>query len=77
VGCNTHVHGSNAKNLSVELSLSQTSNNAMFFLSLVLENKIGEQEVRTGSAWKCGRKVAQIMYTHVNKCKNDKIKLKK
>jgi hypothetical protein len=49
----------------------------MFFLSLVLENKIGEQEVRTGSAWKCGRKVAQIMYTHVNKCKNDKIKLKK
>jgi hypothetical protein len=29
---NTYVHGSNARNLSVELSLSQTSKNAMFFL---------------------------------------------
>jgi hypothetical protein len=32
VGCNTHVHGSNARNLSVQLSLSQTSKNTMFFL---------------------------------------------
>jgi hypothetical protein len=34
---------------------------------------------RTGSAsrWSGGggRKVAQIMYTHVSKCKNDKIKI--
>jgi hypothetical protein len=36
VGCNTHVHGSSARNLCVKLSLSQTSKNAMFFsLSLM------------------------------------------
>jgi hypothetical protein len=36
VGCNTQVHGSNARNLSVELSLSQASKNAMpFLLSLM------------------------------------------
>jgi hypothetical protein len=32
VGCNTHVHGSNVRNLSVELSLFQTSKNVMSFL---------------------------------------------
>jgi hypothetical protein len=31
-GCNTHVHGNNTRNLPVELSLSLTSENAMFFL---------------------------------------------
>jgi hypothetical protein len=42
---------------------------------------IPEQEGRTGSAQKLGggrqRKVAQTMYTHESKCKNDKIKRKK
>jgi hypothetical protein len=34
--------------------------------------KIGEKEGRTGSAKRQGkRKVVQIMYIHVNKCKND------
>jgi hypothetical protein len=47
----------------------------MFFLNILcfLFNKIGEQESGTGSAWKLG---GQIIYTHVSKCKNDKIKLK-
>jgi hypothetical protein len=36
-------------------------------------NKIGEQEGKTGSAWKGRRKVAQTMYTHMSNCKNDKI----
>jgi hypothetical protein len=42
-------------------------------------NKIGE-EGGTGSAWKLWgsmREVAQTMYTHVSKCKNDKIKERK
>jgi hypothetical protein len=29
MGCNTHVHGSNDRNLPLQLSLSQTSKNAM------------------------------------------------
>jgi hypothetical protein len=36
--------------------------------------KTREQEGGTGSAWKLGVGVAQIMYTHVSKCKNNKIK---
>jgi hypothetical protein len=49
-----------------------------FSLSLCfLFNKIGEQEGGTGSVWQQvwgggGHK----MYTHVSKCKNDKIKMK-
>jgi hypothetical protein len=40
VGFNTHVHRSNVKNLSVYLSLPQTSKNAMsFFLSLMLKTR--------------------------------------
>jgi hypothetical protein len=40
-----------------------------------LFNKIREKEGGTGSAWKWGvGGVAQRMYTHVSKCKNDKIK---
>jgi hypothetical protein len=42
-GCNTQVHGSNAKNVSVQLSLSQTSKNAMsFFLVLVFSSTKSE-----------------------------------
>jgi hypothetical protein len=47
-----------------------------YYLLRFLFNKIGEQEGRTGSAQKqgmWGRGVAQTMYTHVSKCKNDKI----
>jgi hypothetical protein len=49
-----------------------------FLLSpIFLFNKIGEQEGRTGSAWKWERgEVAQTMYKHVRKCKNNKIKKK-
>jgi hypothetical protein len=54
-----------------------------YYLLCFLFNKIKEQEGRTGSARKrVGHKrrvgelgeVIQIMYTHVSKCKNDKIK---
>jgi hypothetical protein len=78
----THfVHGSNARNLSVQLSLFSTSKNALSFLLCLclLFNKIGDKG-RTGSAWKQGgmvgrgsggeqgEGVAQTMYAHVNKC---------
>jgi hypothetical protein len=43
-----------------------------YYLLCFLINKIGE-EGRTGSAWGRGGG-AQTIYTHVNKCKNDKIK---
>jgi hypothetical protein len=46
VGCNIQVHGSNTKNLSVELSLCQTSKNIMSFLLSVMfspqQNQIQE-----------------------------------
>jgi hypothetical protein len=47
-----------------------------YYLLGFLFNKIGEQEGRTGSARKWGERedVAQTMYTHASKCKNDKIK---
>jgi hypothetical protein len=57
MGCNTHVHGNNARNLSVWLSLSQTSKNAlfslasfMFFLLTKLENKWADW-VLSGGGW--------------------------
>jgi hypothetical protein len=41
-------------------------------------NKIREKEGGSGSAQRLGiGEVAQIMYTHVSKCKNNKIKFKK
>jgi hypothetical protein len=49
-----------------------------FLLSLMFVfNKIREQEGGTGSAqrWGVRGEVAQIIYTHVSMCKNDKIKL--
>jgi hypothetical protein len=45
------------------------SNYLLWFFSY----KIGEQEGRTGSAWRQGG-VMQIMYLYVSKCKNDEIK---
>jgi hypothetical protein len=48
-----------------------------YYLSCFLFNKIGEQEGRTGSSWKQGGRWEGPMYTHVSKCKNDKIKEKR
>jgi hypothetical protein len=46
----------------------------MFSLQHKLENKRAEQELLgVGEEWE----VAQTMYKHVNKCKNDKIKERK
>jgi hypothetical protein len=75
-----HIHnGSSARNLSVLLFLSQSSKMLClcYYLLCFLFNKIGEQEGRTGSAWMqrvVRREVAQTMYTHMSKCKNDKMK---
>jgi hypothetical protein len=49
-----------------------------YYLLFFLFNKIQEQEGETSSVQKGGgggrgREVAQTMYTHVSKCKNDKI----
>jgi hypothetical protein len=45
---------------------------------MVFFYKIGEQESRSDSAQRQGvGEVAQIMYTHVSRCKNYKIKFKK
>jgi hypothetical protein len=48
-----------------------------YYLLCFLFNKIGEEKGRTGSAQKGGleKEVAQIMYTCVSKCKNDKTKI--
>jgi hypothetical protein len=74
------VHGSNARNLSVQLSLPQTSKNTVFLIiSCFLINKIGDF-VLQNRGWEGGEgrreEVAQTMYTHVSKCKNDKTKEK-
>jgi uncharacterized phage-associated protein len=47
-----------------------------YYLLCLLFDKIREQESGTGSAWKEGC-VAQTMYTHVSKCKNNKRKKRK
>jgi hypothetical protein len=52
MGCNTHVHGSNARIFSVQqFSLSQTSKGAMSFLlsPMFSLQQIREQEGVTGS----------------------------
>jgi hypothetical protein len=73
------VHGSNARNLSVKLSLPQTSKNAVCLLCFLF-SKTREQEGRTVSSLNvAGRegKGGQTMNTRVSKCKNDKRKKKK
>jgi hypothetical protein len=78
LGCNTHVHGSNARNLSKYLSLSQASKNAMPFLLSLLFSL--QQYWRKGQyrfclevrGWGTGGEMAQTMYTHVNKYINIK-----
>jgi hypothetical protein len=45
-----------------------------YYLLCLIFNKIREEEGGTGSVRKCGgggKKVAQTMYTHVSKCKNN------
>jgi hypothetical protein len=74
------MHGNNIRNLPVKLSLSQTSKNAMFFLLSFMF--FLQQNWRTkGQNRFCPEvgwgKVVQIIYTHVSKYKNDKIKFKK
>jgi hypothetical protein len=54
----------------------------LIFFYVFCSTKITKQEGRTGSSlrWSGGRgerEVAQIMYMHVSKCKNDLKKIKK
>jgi hypothetical protein len=67
------VHGSNARNLSISLFLSQASKNAVFlFIPYVFSST--ESEKRAELVWGGGgEEVPQTMYTHVSKCKNNKI----
>jgi hypothetical protein len=44
VGCNTEVNGSNARNLSVQLSLSQTSKMLCLIISYVLSSTKSENK---------------------------------
>jgi hypothetical protein len=73
------VHESNARILSVELSLSQTSKRYEFliisyvFSSTKSENKRARRFCPEEWIW--GEvQVAQTRYIHVSKCKNDKKK---
>jgi hypothetical protein len=83
--CNTPMHGNNTKNLPVLLSLSQTNKNTLFYLlffyvffSTKSEKKRAEQVLsRGGEGGEVLGMVVKIMYTHISKCKNDKIKFKK
>jgi hypothetical protein len=75
VGCNTQGYGSNARNLFVELFLSQTSKNAMFFLLSLMFSLQQNQRTRGQNRFCLKRGgVAQIMYTQISKCTSDKIK---
>jgi hypothetical protein len=73
MGCNTHVHGSNSRNLSYRyfyLKLAEMVYFSYYFLCFLFnksENKKAEQVLPRSGV----RGVAQIMYTHVSKCKND------
>jgi hypothetical protein len=66
------MHGNNTKNLLVQLSLYQTSKNAMFFsLSFMLflqQNRRTRRPIRFCPEAERGIEVAQIMYTLVSKC---------
>jgi hypothetical protein len=76
VDSNTHVPGINAGNHPAQLSLSQTSKNALFFLLSFMFFHQQNWRTRRLNCLEVGRgKEAQIMYTHVSKCKNDKKKL--
>jgi hypothetical protein len=65
------VHGTNARNLSLQLSLSQTSKNAMSFL-LSATFSLQQNQGRSGQWGQ--EEVTQTLYTQVSKCKNDKEK---
>jgi hypothetical protein len=55
VGCSTHVHGSNARTLSVQLSLPQTSKKAVsFLLPLMFSLQQNWTRGQKGSAQKQG-----------------------
>jgi endo-alpha-1,4-polygalactosaminidase (GH114 family) len=67
VGCNIQVHKSNTRNLSVQLSLSQTSKNDVFLISYVFsstksENKRVEQVLPESGGTGRGD-MAQATYT--------------
>jgi hypothetical protein len=89
LGCNTFVHGSNARNLYSYLYLNQQKCFVFLIIAYVFYStklEIRAEQVLPGSeeGWGCGRgsgkqgeEMAQTMYAHVNKKIRDKINLKK
>jgi hypothetical protein len=79
LGYNTLVHGSNVRNLSIQLSLSQTSKNAMFFLLSLMsslqqnwrrrQNRLCMEAKRVRGREEVGQRgeAAQTMYAHMSK----------
>jgi hypothetical protein len=68
------------RNLPIYLSLCQTGKNTMVFLlsfMFFLQQNQGRRRWNRFFWVGLERGLAQTMYTHVSKCKNGKIKLKK
>jgi hypothetical protein len=74
--CNTQVHGSNARNLSVQLSSSQTSKMLClsYYLLCFSSTKLRTRRQNRFCPEEMGEGDGKTMYTHVSKCKNYKIK---
>jgi hypothetical protein len=72
------MHGNNTRNLYIYVSLSQTSKNAMLvlFYSFFLTKSENKRTDQVLPEMGVRGEVAQIMYTCVSKCKNDKNKIK-
>jgi hypothetical protein len=71
------VHGSKVRNLSAELSLSQTSKNTFLLPLCLQQNWRTRKQNRFYLEAVVGGEVAQTMYIHVSKCKNKFKKIKK
>jgi hypothetical protein len=69
------MHGNNTRNPPEELSSSQTTKYTTFFLQQNQRTR-GWNRLFLETAWGWVV-VAQIMYIHVSKCKNNKIKFLK
>jgi hypothetical protein len=74
-----HLHGNNTRNLPVYLSLSQSSKNVMFFFLFFMLflrqdwRTRGKNRFCLGPGGQGEGRLAQITYTHISKCKNNKI----
>jgi hypothetical protein len=74
-----HIYMETAQGISLcnYLHLKPAKTLSFLLISVLFFNKIREQESRTRSPQRRVGERVQIMYTHVSKCKNDKIKILK